>query len=237
MPDLEIERVVEAEHRVEAQSGELKKELRLVDLALSQALYIVGIQWLGTAGKLGSAHIIYWIPAVLFFYVPSGIVVIHLSREMPLEGGLYQWAKLRFGEAIGFLVALNLWATVVLIVGSMISMLTDNIGYTMGPAGAWLVESKVVTGFVTALVMGSMAFIAVRGLSIAKWIHDVGGVALVLMILSMLVFALPRWIHGTAVTAPAAVVFPDFTLLNLNIAAKMGFGAFCGFDGMCIFAR
>lgn len=237
MPDTQIaERFIEAEHRVEAQSGELKKELRLVDLALSQALYIVGIQWLGTAGKLGSAHIMYWIPAVLLFYIPSGIVVIHLSGEMPLEGGLYQWSKLRFGDAVGFLVALNLWATVVLVVGSMVSILTDNIGYTMGPAGAWIVESKVVNALVTALLMGSMTFIAIRGLSLAKWIHDFGGVALVIMILSMLAFALPRWLHGTATTAPGAIVFPAFTLLNLNIAAKMGFGAFCGFEGMCIFA-
>jgi hypothetical protein len=28
---------------------------------------------------------------------------------MPLEGGLYQWAKLRWGEMTGFLVAWNLW--------------------------------------------------------------------------------------------------------------------------------
>jgi len=237
MSDVEVQdRFVEAEHLVEAQSAELKKELRLVDLVLSQTLYIIGIQWLGTAGKLGSAHVMYWIPAVLLFYIPSGIVVIHLSREMPLEGGLYQWAKLRFGEGVGFLVALNLWATVVLVVGSMVSMLTDNIGYAVGPAGAWIVESKLVNATVTAVVMGSMAVIAVRGLSLAKWIHNIGGFVLVLMIVSMLAFALPRWIHGNAAAAPAAVVFPAFTLLNLNIAAKMGFGAFCGFDGTCIFA-
>ena len=168
MPDIEVEeRFVEAEHRVEAHSGELKKELRLIDLVLSQALYIVGIQWLGTAGKLGSAHVMYWIPAVLLFYIPSGIVVIHLSREMPLEGGLYQWSKLRFGEAVGFLVALNLWATVVLVVGSMVSMLTDNIGYAIGPAGAGIVENKLVNALVTAVVMGGMAAIAIRGLSLA----------------------------------------------------------------------
>jgi hypothetical protein len=65
MPGIEVQqRFVEAEHLVEAHSGELKKELRLIDLVLSQALYIVGIQWLGTAGKLGSAHVMYWIPAV-----------------------------------------------------------------------------------------------------------------------------------------------------------------------------
>lgn len=227
---------VESEHLVEVRSYELRKELRLGDLVLSQALYIVGTQWLGTAGLLGSAHVMYWIPAVLLFYIPSGIVVIHLSREMPLEGGLYQWAKLRFGELVGFLVALNLWATVVLIVGSMVSMLTDNIGYAAGPAGGWIVESKYVNAAVCAVVMGGTALIAIRGLTIAKWIHNIGGLVLVLMIVSVMAFALPRWIHGSAVTAPAKLVFPALTLLNLNIAAKMGFGAFCGFDGTCIFA-
>ena len=227
---------VEAEHLVEVRSGELKKELRLGDLVLSQALYIIGIQWLGTAGLLGSAHVMYWIPAVLFFYIPSGIVVIHLSREMPLEGGMYQWAKLRFGELTGFLVALNLWATVILVVGSMLSMLTDNIGYAAGPAGGWIVESKFMNAAVSATVMGGMALITIRGLSLAKWLHNLGGAMLVIMIGAMLVFAVPRWIHGTAVSAPVALVFPAVTLLNLNVAAKMGFGAFCGFDGMCIFA-
>jgi len=81
-----------------------------------------------------------------------------------------------------------------------------------------------------------MALITIRGLSLAKWIHNLGGSVLVIMIGAMLVFAVPRWIHGTAVSAPAALVFPAVTLLNLNVAAKMGFGAFCGFDGMCIFA-
>jgi len=227
---------VEAEHLVEVRSNELKKELRLGDLVLSQALYIIGIQWLGTAGLLGSAHVMYWIPAVLFFYIPSGIVVIHLSTEMPLEGGMYQWTKLRFGELAGFLVALNLWATVVLVVGSMLSMLTDNIGYAAGPAGGWIVESKFMNAAVSAMVMGGMALITARGLSLAKWIHNLGGSVLVLMIVAMLAFAVPRWIHGRAVVAPAALVFPAVTLLNLNVAAKMGFGAFCGFDGMCIFS-
>src|ERR1700722_13661923 len=85
---------VNAEHLVELQSGELKKELRLGDLVLSQVLYIMAFTWLGPAGRLGASHVIAWIPAVLLFYIPSGIVVLHLNKEMPLEGGLYQWAKL-----------------------------------------------------------------------------------------------------------------------------------------------
>ena len=227
---------VQAEQLVELRSGELRKELRLGDLILSQAVYIVGIQWLGTAGKLGSAHLMYWIPAVLLFYIPSGVVVTHLAAEMPLEGGLYQWAKLRFGELTGFLVALNLWATVVLIVASTMSVLTDNVGYAAGPSGAWIVESKLMTAALSALVIGSLAFIAIRGMSIAKWLHNIGGFVLVLMLAAMILLALPRWLQGTAVTNPAVLTFPAVTLLNINLAAKMGFGAFCGFDGCCIFS-
>jgi amino acid transporter len=73
-------------------------------------------------------------------------------------------------------------------------------------------------------------------MAVAKWLHNVGALVLVLMLAAMLLFALPRWMHGTAATAPVALAFPAVTLLNLNIAAKMGFGAFCGFDGCCIFS-
>ena len=47
-PELQF---LEAEHQVELHSAELKKELRLGDLVFSQLLYIVGLQWIGTAGK------------------------------------------------------------------------------------------------------------------------------------------------------------------------------------------
>jgi len=77
---------------------ELKRELGLTDLALTQILFIVGLPWVGVAAKLGSAHVVFWLAAIVFFYIPSAIVVIYLNRLMPLEGGLYQWAKLRFGD-------------------------------------------------------------------------------------------------------------------------------------------
>ena len=43
------------EARVEAQSASLKKELGVRDLALTQILFIIGLTWIGVAGKLGSA--------------------------------------------------------------------------------------------------------------------------------------------------------------------------------------
>ncbi len=86
---LEIE-----ETTVEARSAELRKDLGLADLTLTQVLFIVGLPWVGVAAKQGHAHVILWLAAIVFFYLPSAAIVIHLNRAMPLEGGLYQWAKL-----------------------------------------------------------------------------------------------------------------------------------------------
>src|SRR5215207_2366386 len=98
-----------AEQSIEAHSAVFKKELGLTDLVLTQILYIIGLSWVGAAAKLGPSHIVFWLLAIVLFYVPSAMVVTYLNRMMPLEGGLYQWAKLGFNEFVGFLVAWNLW--------------------------------------------------------------------------------------------------------------------------------
>ena len=93
---------------------DLPRELGLPDLVLTQILFIVGLPWVGVAAKQGPAHVVFWLIAMALFYVPSAVVVMHLNRLMPLEGGLYQWAKLGFNELTGFLVAWNLWLFAIL---------------------------------------------------------------------------------------------------------------------------
>jgi amino acid transporter len=134
--DLLNTQFIEEKREVQRHSAELKKELSLPDLVLTQVLYITGLGWLGAAAKLGSSHIPFWLPAALFFDIPSAIVVIHLSSELPLEGGLYQWAKLRWGEMTGFLVAWNLWWYSVLLISEMGMISANNLAYAAGLSGA-----------------------------------------------------------------------------------------------------
>src|SRR5215212_558860 len=101
--------LVQSEREVVGQSVKLHKPLRLRDLVLMQILFVVGSSWVGTAAKLGQAHLFFWLLAIILFYIPQGAVVIYLNRLMPLEGGLYQWAKLGFNEFAGFMVAWNIW--------------------------------------------------------------------------------------------------------------------------------
>src|SRR5436190_12480190 len=131
------------ELNVELHSAELKKELSLPNLVFTQVLAILGLAWIGTAGKLGASHLFFWIAAITLFYIPSAAVVIHLNNEMPLEGGLYQWAKLRFNEMTGFLVAWNMWIYAIVFVSQMGLLVTNNLSYALGSSGAWLATSKL----------------------------------------------------------------------------------------------
>src|SRR5882672_806442 len=114
-------------------SHDLRRELGLSDLALTQILFVVGLPWVGVAAKLGPSHVIFWLLAMALFYVPSAVVVVHLNRLMPLEGGLYQWAKLGFNELIGFLVAWNLWLFAILNTSETGLQATQYLAYVVGP--------------------------------------------------------------------------------------------------------
>src|ERR1044072_5665809 len=104
---------------VEGRSAALRKELGLRDLVLTQIVFVVGTIWVGTAAKLGDEQLFFWLLAIATFYLPLAAVVIHLNRLVPLEGGLYQWAKLSLGEFVGFMVAWNLWVFAILVMSGI----------------------------------------------------------------------------------------------------------------------
>ena len=117
---------------VRAHSADLRKELSVLDLAFAQILFIVGLQWVGVAAKQGPAHVIFWLIAIALFYLPSAVVAVWLNRAMPLEGGLYQWAKLGFNEFTGFIVAWNLWLFAILNMTNVGLQFTQYAGYILG---------------------------------------------------------------------------------------------------------
>ena len=169
---------------VRTHSAELKKELGLTDLVLTQILYVVGSQWVGTAAKLGRSQIVFWFLALLLFYVPLAAVIIHLNRAMPLEGGLYQWAKLGFNDFIGFLVGWNLWLYIILFMSSQGMAIAANIAYALGfnslGANKWFIL------VITSALVAFLIVVTVLGLSVGKWFQNAGGVAQIIIYATLL---------------------------------------------------
>jgi amino acid transporter len=215
----------------------LRKELGLRDLVLAQVLCVVGSSWVGVAAKLGRAHVVFWLAAMLAFYVPLAAVVIYLNRLMPLEGGLYQWAKQGFGEMAGFLIAWNLWVYAVVVVGAIIFVVPTDLGYMLGPAWGWLAASRWATLVLTGGVMAGITAVAVRGLDIGKWLHNAGSVMILLAYVILL--GLPVWalLRGAIPRyEPLPWEWPKADWFSLAIFGQMTVGALSGFEYVAILA-
>ena len=222
---------------VEAHSVELRKELSVVDLAFAQILFIVGLQWVGVAAKQGPAHVVFWLVAIALFYLPSAVVAVWLTRAMPLEGGLYQWVKLGLNETTGFMVAWNLWLFAILNMTNIGLQFTQYLGYIFGPETAAFTAQNWVIAAVSAVVIGALAWLAMVGLRLGKWVHTAGGV-LMLATFGMII-VLP-WLNVAQGALPEyhplQTATPVLSLMSLNLLGKMGFGAFAGFEYVAIHA-
>ena len=219
------------------ESTVLRKELGLRDLVLAQVLCVVGSSWVGIAAKLGRAHVVFWLVAMVLFYLPLAAVVIYLNRLMPLEGGLYQWAKQAFGEAAGFLTAWNLWVYAVVVVGAIIFVVPTDLAYMLGGAWAWLPASRWATLALTGGVMAGITIVAVIGLNIGKWLHNAGSV----MILTayVILLGLPVWalLNGSLKHFDALPMeWPTANWFSLAVFGQMTVGALSGFEYVAIMA-
>ena len=222
---------------VQARSAALHKSLTIGDLVFAQILFIVGLQWVGVAAKQGPAHVVFWLIAVALFYLPSAAVAVWLTRAMPLEGGLYQWAKLGFNEFAGFIVAWNLWLFSILNMTNIGLQFTQYLGYIFGPDVASLMANNQVIALATAVLVVALVGITIVGLQVGRWVHTVGGI-LMLTVFAMII-AVP-WLNvangSLAEFHPLQASAPVLSLFSLNLLGKMGFGAFAGFEYVAIHA-
>ena len=227
-----------AEHDIEAQSASLKKPLGLGDLALTQILFVVGSTWVGAAAKLGQAHLFFWLLAILLFYIPQAAVVIYLNRLMPLEGGIYQWAKLGFSEFAGFIAAWNVWllSITVITLGGMFT--TTNISYAIGPSAAWMPNSKLCVCVISLALVSGLGWTGVRGLSLGKWVHNIGAFAMLAVYGALIFLPLLALVRGELKSyQPLQLALPTMSIFYcFNIFSKLSVGALSGFEYVAILA-
>lgn len=222
---------------MEGHSVTLKKELGLRDLVLTQIVFVVGGSWVGTAAKLGPSHLVFWLLAIALFYIPQAAVVIYLNRRMPLEGGLYQWAKLGFNEFVGFMTAWNLWLLAFTVMALLGLVVTTNISYTLGERAGWMQESKWMVALVSVVLTITLVGASIRGLSLGKWVHNAGGIIMLVTYGALIVLPFISLARGELKEYhPLKMVAPAWSAFNLNIFTKMVLGALSGFEYVAILA-
>jgi len=215
----------------------LRKELGFTDLVLASILMVVIPDFFGTAVKAGPAHVLLWCLAIALFFIPQALVVTHLNERLPMEGGLYEWARHAFGDALGFLTAWNLWLYAVVYVASIGLVTCTYAAYAFGLNGETVSRNKWLVMGVSVLVIAILMVVAHLGLQVGKWLTNIGS-ALTVLVIAFLA-ALPFYALYRGYLAeyhPLRVAVPPGTLFNLSVFSKMTFGALCGFEYTAIFA-
>jgi amino acid transporter len=223
--------------RTQARSAALAKELRLTDLVFLQILLIVGLPWIGYAAKVGGAHVVLWLLAIALFYLPLAGTVIFLSHRLPLEGGVYQWAKLGIGPFAGFQSAWNYGFCLIFFYATSGSVAANSVSYLLGPGAAWMTSYKPLILVLNVLFFAAVWFVNYRGLHLARWVTGAGGTIVAGLYVAVIGLLLLRIFRGQPMTQPVlTLAWPAATLLTVNLFSKITFNALSGFEQVAIFA-
>ncbi len=212
----------------------LPRRLGLPDLVLTQILCVVGSSWVGVAAGIGPSQTLLWVTAMLLFYLPMAASVIALNRAMPLEGGLYVWAHKGFGSFGGFLTAWNLWVYGIAVTATILYAIPTELAYLIGPSAAWLPESPHAALCIVAGVVALVTLASLRGLELGKWIHNVGGLAILAVFATLIL--LPFLRHTPLPYRPITIQLPPRSLRSFALFGQMLFGALCGLEYIAILA-
>lgn len=215
---------------------QLRRQMRLRDLVLAQILTVVGSSWVGIAAGVGSAQFFVWLLAFTAFYAPMAVAVYYLNRQMPLEGGLYSWARRSFGDAIGFMTAWNLWAYALSSIATILFQIPSEMSYMIGPAAARLPDDHLFVYPLLATIVALLTFTAVRGLGLGKWIHNVSGTAVLVVFALLIATPLWAWLHGARLHyAPFVLHLPHTDARSLSLVGQVLFAA-AGLEYIAIMA-
>lgn len=194
--------------------GTLRRALGTFDLVLLNIVTIIGLRWLSTAAQIGPSSLTLWLLALLTFFLPSALAVLELSSRIPHEGGLYQWTTAALGDMHGFLAGWVFWLSNLVFFPSLLLFTTGVFLHVGGPSWMRYADSPVYNGVATIGLLWAATILNLVGLSRAKWLQNLGGLATVAVAVLLLVGGALAWhAYGSATPITAASLVPDYTAL------------------------
>ncbi len=192
---------------------QLKRALRLRDVALLYLATSLSVRWIATAAAAGPGSLIVWCFGLIGFFVPLAGSVMELSSRYPQEGGLYIWVREAFGDFAGFLAAWTYWMSNLPYFGSILYFGAGAALFAAGERGHALSASPWF--FMTFAVVWLAAITAVNiiGLDAGKWLNNIGSAGAWLPVLILVVlaaFSAKRF--GVATQFTAAGMAPHLSL-------------------------
>src|ERR1700730_16685425 len=157
-------------------SNRPRRTMGFRDLVLFYIVTGISLRWIATAATVGASAVVIWLIAWSAFYLPLALSVMELSSRYPQEGGLYVWSKRAFGEFPGFMTGWTYWTSNLPYYPAILYFTAGNALF-IGPA-RWQSLSNNKTYFLLFSLLGFVlaTFLNLIGLSVGKWLHNVGGI-------------------------------------------------------------
>ena len=205
-------------------SNRPRRAMGFRDLVLFYIVTGISLRWIATAATVGASAVVIWLIAWCAFYLPLALSVMELSSRYPQEGGMYIWSKRAFGEFPGFMTGWTYWASNLPYYPAVLYFAAGNALY-IGPA-SWQSLSSNKTYFLLFALLGLAlgTFLNVIGLSVGKWLHNLGAIGTWLPIAILFAIAATAWHRfGSATKFTAASLTPHMHFRDVLFMATIVF--------------
>ncbi|MGA7189326.1 MAG: APC family permease [Candidatus Acidiferrales bacterium] len=192
------------------------------DLVMFYIVTGISLRWIATAATVGASAVAIWLIAWCAFYLPLALSVMELSARYPQEGGMYVWSKRAFGEFPGFITGWTYWTSNLPYFPAVLYFAASNALYA-GPA-RWLALSDNRTYFFLFAILGLAiaTFLNVIGLSVGKWLHNLGAIGTWLPIAILFGIAATAWHRfGSATSFTPATMTPHMHFRDVLFMATI----------------
>ena len=209
---------------LEEAPARLHRVMGFRDLLLFYLVTGFTVRWIGTAASAGPSAVVIWLVACVAFYVPLMCTVLELSSRYPNEGGCYVWSKRAFGDFAGFITGWTYWACNLPYFPGLFYFTAAAALFIGGPEWRELADSPgYFIGF-SLLALALAVGLNVRGLSVGKWLHNLGAVGLWVPGLFLLGLGYAAWWRfGSATPFTAESMVPSARLKDIVFWSTIAF--------------
>jgi amino acid transporter len=206
------------------------------DLVLFYVVTGLSLRWISTAASHGPSSLVVWLLGFLFLYVPLALSVIELSSRYPAEGGFYVWTKKAFGQGAGFLSAWMYWVSNLPYFPAVLYFAASNVLFLHPALRRFSAKPGYFIAFSVFCLVGLTA-LNILGLNLAKWVNNLGGLAMWIPALIIMILGFASWSKFGSATVFSAHSFIPSTHAQDMIFWSVVIFAFTGSETASVMAE
>ena len=180
------------------EKAKLQKHFGRSDIFFFLVCTLVGVDGLGTLATEGGAGFTWLILSVVFFAIPSAMILSELGATYTEEGGPYVWVRLAFGHLAGAVNNFFYWVTnPVWMGGTLVGTAIGGLTVFMNNDNSWDKTPTIVFG--VAFIWLGVLF-AILSFRVGKWVATVGAIARFVLLgfftIIVVVYGVKHGFHG-----------------------------------------